>query len=212
MAVRVSGEKNSNYVVTMVIITKCAYLTNILLQLFCIILQSMECNKFIEDIYLSKEINTFIASINPASLQDDLRQELALALLSIDCDKIKEISASNGLIGYSIKILSNMAFSSTSPFYKKFKKDDYDKAIAYLRSQMNLPMLDSKLSKLVNERLVLKYTIDEMEAHEAILFNKYVEMRSCQQVADYYSIPLKHVKDVIRKTKQELKALCTSQF
>ena len=105
-----------------------------------------------------------------------------------------------------------MAFSSTSPFYKKFKKDDYDKAIAYLRSQMNLPVLDTKLSKLVNERLVLKYTIDEMEAHEAILFNKYVEMRSCQQVADYYSIPLKHVKDVIRKTKQELKQLCTSQF
>ncbi len=172
----------------------------------------MKCNHYIEQIYKSKEINSFIASIQPASLQDDLRQELALALLSIDCDKIIEISASNGLMGYSIKILSNMAFSNTSPFYKKFKRDDYEKAIAYMRSQMNLPVLNPKLSKLVNERLLLKYSIDEMEAHEAILFNKYVEVRSCQQVADYYSIPLKHVKDVIRKTKQELKALCTSQF
>lgn len=172
----------------------------------------MECNKLIEDIYSSKEINAFIQSINPESLQADLRQELALALLSIDCEKIKEISASNGLMGYSIKILSNMAFSSTSPFYKKFRKNDYENAIAYLKSQMVLPELNPKLSKLVNERLMLKYTIDEMEAHEAILFNKYAELRSCQQVADFYSIPLKHVKDVIRKTKQELKALCTSQF
>lgn len=172
----------------------------------------MECNKLIEDIYSSKEINAFIQSINPESLQADLRQELALALLSIDCEKIKEISASNGLMGYSIKILSNMAFSSTSPFYKKFRKNEYENAIAYLKSQMVLPELNPKLSKLVNERLMLKYTIDEMEAHEAILFNKYAELRSCQQVADFYSIPLKHVKDVIRKTKQELKALCTSQF
>jgi uncharacterized protein with HEPN domain len=53
--------------------------------------------------------------------------------------------------------------------------------------------------------LTKKLDIDANNAHEAILFNKYVELRSCQKVADYFMIPRKHVMNVINKTKKELK-------
>ena len=166
------------------------------------------CNDIIESVYLNPQIDQLIKSVRPSDLQDDLRQELALALLSIHCDKITEIWASNGLIGFSIKIITNMAFSSTSQFYKKFRKNDYDKAINYLKSQLKLPELNPKFATLANERLIAKYGEDEMQAHEAILFTKYVEYRSCKKVADYFNIPEKHVKDIIRKTKLELRHLC----
>ena len=105
-----------------------------------------------------------------------------------------------------------MAFSVTSPFYKKFRKNEYENAIAYLRSLLSLPELDQRLAKIANERLIEKYVHDELQAHESILFNKYVELRSCKKVADYFNIPEKHVKDVIKKTKKELKTLCISQY
>lgn len=170
------------------------------------------CREAIKEVYLSPQIDALIKSVRPEHLQDDLRQEMALALLSIDCEKISEIWASNGLIGYAIKIVTNMAFSSTSPFYKKFRKKEYENAIDYLRSLVILPELDMKLAKLADNRLKEKYQEDELQAHESILFSKYVELRSCKKVADFYNIPEKHVKDVIKKTKKELKQLCISQF
>lgn len=169
------------------------------------------CNKYIEEIYSSAQINQLIKSVRPESLQDDLRQEMALALLSIDCEKISEIWASNGLIGFSIKIITNMAFSSTSQFYKKFRKTDLDKALAYLRSQQQLPELNPNFAKIAGKRLEQKFREDELQAHEAILFNKYVDLRSCKKVAEYFQIPEKHVKDVVRKTRAELKDICINK-
>jgi hypothetical protein len=170
-----------------------------------------KCNEYIEFIYRNEQIAQLIKSVRPEQLQDDLRQEMALALLSIDCEKISEIWASNGLIGFSIKIITNMAFSSTSQFYKKFRKSDLDKALAYLRSQQQLPELNPNFAKIAGKRLEQKYREDELQAHEAILFNKYVDLRSCKKVAEYFQIPEKHVKDVVRKTRAELKDICINK-
>jgi hypothetical protein len=170
--------------------------------------KSCTCHEHIEYIYRSPQINKLISKVYPESLQDDLRQELALALLTIECDKIIQIYESNALLAYSLNIIKNMAFSNTSPFYKKFRKKDYEKALEYLNSQLKLPELNINFAQIANKRLTDKYLLDEMQAHEAILFNKYVEFRSCKKVADFYNIPEKHVKDIIRKTKLELKTLC----
>ena len=168
----------------------------------------LDKNKIIEYLYNHIDINRLINSVDPEHLRDDLKQEMALALLSMPDDKISEIWASNGLVGFTIKIITNMAFSSTSPFYKKFRKNDYQKALEYYRSQIKLPELNTNFANIAKKRLANKYQKDELQAHEAILFTKYVELRSCKKVADFYSIPEKHVKDIIRKTKQELRQLC----
>lgn len=166
------------------------------------------CNKYIEIVYKDPTITKLINSIQPASLRDDLRQEMALALLSIDCNKITEIWESNGLIGFTIRIITNMAFSSTSPFYKKFRKNNLEKAIAYLDSQEDLPELNPIFATIAEKHLEDKYNENELQAHESILFKKYVDLRSCKKVADYFQIPEKHVKDVIRKTRLELRQIC----
>jgi hypothetical protein len=171
-----------------------------------------ECNEYIEKVYLSPEVEKLIKSIRPEALQDDLRQEMAIALLSIDCGKITQIWASNGLLGFTIKIISNMAFSNTSQFFTKYRKNDYQKAINYLKSQVKLPTLNNNLATIANEELIKKFTLDQNKAHEAILFNYYVDVRSCDKVAKYFGLPEKHVKDVIRKVKKELKTICISNY
>jgi hypothetical protein len=171
-----------------------------------------ECNEYIEKVYLSPEVEKLIKSIQPTSLQDDLRQEMAIALLSINCEKISQIWASNGLLGFAIKIISNMAFSNTSQFYTKYRKNDYNKAINYLKSQVKLPTLNNNLATIANEELTKKFTLDQNQAHEAILFNYYVDVRSCDKVAKHFGLPEKHVKDVIRKVKKELKNICISNY
>ena len=79
-----------------------------------------ECNEYIEKVYLSPEVERLIKSIHPEALQDDLRQEMAVALLSIDCEKISKIWASNGLLGFTIKIISNMRILIFSIHYKEW--------------------------------------------------------------------------------------------
>ena len=81
-----------------------------------------KCSKYIEEIYLHPKVKDLISKIKPAELQDDLKQEMALALLSIDCKKILKLHKENKLIDYTLKTIWLMGTSSTSGFYSKFKK------------------------------------------------------------------------------------------
>lgn len=168
----------------------------------------MSTNEIIQNIYNHPAIKKLIDNIQPEHIRDDLRQETFLTLLSMPTEKIMQIWASNGLVGLTIKIITNMAFSNTSPFYKKYRKNESKKAIEYYKSLVKMPELNINLANIANQLLENKYQKNELQAHEAILFKKYVEVRSCKKVAIFYNIPEKHVKDVIRKTKIELKNLC----
>ena len=190
--------------------------------------------EMVESIYSHPELARLVNTIEPIDLRDDLKQELAVILLSMPEEKIIKIWASNELLWFSIKIITNMAFSSTSAFYRKFKKKEYEKAINYLKTNYSfieiknknlfnfedkqefpndqLPHLDFKFADVAQKRLLAMYGEDEGKAHEAILFTKYVELRSCKKVSIFYNIPEKHVKDIIRKTKKELKSLCLQSF
>lgn len=98
-----------------------------------------------------------------------------------------------------------MSFSSTSAFYKTYKQINTTKLIDYQRN-LSLPdLIDVSLYDQAADHLSKKYSLNKQHAHEAILFNKYVELRSYKKVADFYNIPYKHVNNVILKTKKELK-------
>lgn len=163
----------------------------------------MKCNKLIEDIYNNPKVTELLSKIDPVDLQDDLRQELAMTLLNYDCDKLLKIDKEGNLINYALKTLWNIGTFSECNFNKVYKKRDTE-IYGYIRSQQGreIPLAQATKAKSI---LTKKLDIDANNAHEAILFNKYVELRSCQKVADYFMIPRKHVMNVINKTKKELK-------
>jgi hypothetical protein len=163
----------------------------------------VKCNKLIEDIYKNPKVTELLSKIEPVDLQDDLRQELALTLLNYDCDKLLKIDKEGNLINYALKTLWNIGTFKECNFNKIYKKRD-TQITEYIRSQQGHEI---PLSKAIKAKSILtkKLDIDANNAHEAILFNKYVELRSYQKVADYFKIPRLHVMRVINTTKKELK-------
>ena len=165
-----------------------------------------DCNSYIEKIYVHPDINALISKIKPESIQDDLRQEVAISLLEMPCDKVAALFSGNNLVRYAIKICWLMATSKTSPFYYKYKKNDYTKAVEYLRSMQPLPSLPVSLAAKANEYLQ-NNTENIYADHEVRIFNKYIELGSCREVARYYNIPINHACNVVAKVKKELKCL-----
>ena len=162
------------------------------------------CHKYILEIYESKRINEILKKIYPEDLRDDLKQELALALFNMDCKKIVNLNLKNELLSYSIKTLWLMATSSTSPFFYKYKKKHIDKAIKYLE-YLQQKSLGDKEANIAKNILSQKIHKSPNDAHEAIIFNKYVELKSCVEVARYFNIPNGHVYNVVKKCKEQLK-------
>ena len=164
----------------------------------------MNCNDIITELYNNDKINELIGKIQPVELQADLKQELAIVLLEYDCNKLKKISKEGNIIGFAMQIIWTMGTSNRSPFYNKYRKNEIEKAFNYIISQNgnSIPLH----TVLVAEKILQsKLKGSPMEAHESIIFNKYVELRSCVDVAKYFDIPKDHVFAVVKKMKHELK-------
>ena len=170
-----------------------------------------KCSKYIEQMYLHSEVNKLLSKIKPVELQEDLRQELALILLDYNCTKLLKINREGNLLGFTLRILWKMGTGTKGEFYKKYKRSDVIESVNYFNSIYGneIPELsiypDEDLSNYAVDKLNHKLTINANEAHESIIFKKYVELNSCSKVAEYFSIPKKHVFKVVKKTKDELK-------
>lgn len=168
------------------------------------------CNQYIEEIYTSQRFNDVVRKIDPVELQDDLRQEVAMALLNMDCEIVCKMYEDGRLLNYSIGIIWMMGTKQKGMFYKLYKKKDFEKAYEWMMSQTgtDVSMESIKIAKKVLNK---KLTIDPNQAHESIIFTKYVELRSCQKVADFFGIPQLHVFQVVKKMKKELKKAIKNQ-
>ncbi len=165
-----------------------------------------KCNDIVLEIYNHPDLIKAVSKTKPESIQDDLRQEIAVSLLLQPCDKISALFASNNLLRYAIKICWFMATSKTSEFYYKYKKSDLLKAVEYFNSQLDLPIIPESLAAEATKALT-KNNINIETDHEIRIFNKYVELGSNRKVAEYYGIPVNHVCNITNKVKKELKCI-----
>ena len=170
----------------------------------------MKCREYIEAIYRNPRIDKLIRQIKPVELQEDLKQEMAMVLLSYDCDKIIKIHEEGDLMGLALMIIYRMGNFKKSYFYKKYKQTNETKLNDYIRvneySVIPLDIVDIAKT-ILNKKLVQ----DANNAHESMIFTKYVEMRSCTKVAEYFGIPHLHVFNVVKKMKLELKKAINNQ-
>ena len=163
-----------------------------------------KCSQYIEQIYKHPKVNELISKIQPTELQDEIRQEMAMALLSIDCNKIIKLNKDDKLLPYTLKMVWYMGTGNNNEFKRKFKKKNninyYD--LINVNSGNIVPDYKVEMAKKI---LMDKIDKGPNEAHESIIFNKYLEFGSGNIVAKYFKIPKSHVFDVIKKTKAELK-------
>lgn len=162
------------------------------------------CNEFIEKIYNSDIINNFISKIEPEHLQSDLKQEMAIALLNYDCNKLIELNEQNKLIEFTKGIIWKLGVLPNSNFYKVYRKNFDKKNQEYLKSLQGNEINYTSI-KIAESVLEKKLNDNPNSSHEAIIFKKYVELRSCIKVAEYFGVPKKHIFDVVSSVKKELK-------
>ena len=163
-----------------------------------------ECNEYIERIYQSPKIKEFIGSIQPEHLQDDLKQEMAVVLLNYDCLKLAKMYHRGELTKFAMGILWKMGRLQKGEFYKVFKANNWDKAQEYLR-RITKDSDSLRMSRIADNILKEKLLLDANEAHESIIFQKYVELGTCKKVAEFFGIPKYHVDKVVGKCRAELK-------
>jgi uncharacterized protein with HEPN domain len=161
-----------------------------------------DCYEYIDQLFRSKKLDELVSKIDPIDLQNDLKQELAIILLKYDCDKIKGIIFDGKFIGFVNNILWNLATQSNNVFVRTYRKHDIDKAIEYLNSLQNKEIIGAEIAE---KHLNKKMSNSAKDAHEAIIFRKYVECRNMKEVAKYFNIPHKHVFIVVTNVKKELK-------
>lgn len=163
-----------------------------------------QCNEYIEIIYRHPKIAEFIGSIQPQELQADLRQEMAMALLEYDCDRLMQIHHRGELVQFTMGILWKMGRLQKGSFYKMFKRSTMERDREYMRRLMP-DMASDRMSAIALKVLNDKMVINANEAHESMIFHSYVELGTCKKVAEYYGIPKHHVDKVVSKCKAELK-------
>lgn len=173
-----------------------------------------DCTNIVEKVYNSGIINDAVSQINPEHLRNDLKQELAIALLEMPCEKLAGLYSENTVNLYALKTIWKMATSSnkSNKFYQQYRKSDIQAAMAYFNFNLGKDLLSPDMAALAERALIIKGQSSNVnEYHEATIFNKYIELGSCSKVAVFYDVPNTHVKEVVRKVRNELKTLIKSR-
>ena len=170
-----------------------------------------KCHPYIEQMYQNERVNYLLSKIKPQDLQEDLKQELVLVLLNYNCKKLIQIQKEGNLIKFTLGVLWKMATGTKGEFYKKYKTNNLE-FISELYEYSETNTDSSDLANHANNKLDEKLRLSANDAHESIIFKKYVELKSCKKVADYFNIPKKHVFLVVKKTKEELKETIKSKL
>ncbi|RYZ89382.1 MAG: hypothetical protein EOP04_06965 [Proteobacteria bacterium] len=79
-------------------------------------------DKILSEFYRSKEIEDLIQKMHPEHLREELRQELFLTLCEMPEEKLSAMYLTKQLRFYITRIVLNMVQSSSSPFFKKYRK------------------------------------------------------------------------------------------
>ena len=80
-------------------------------------------NKITQELYTSKEIASAIGKMQPASLRNELRQEMFLSLCSITDEKFFNLYENGALKFWLVRCMLNMIRSTTmnQPFFRNFR-------------------------------------------------------------------------------------------
>jgi len=152
--------------------------------------------QIITEFYNSKDINQAISKMQPAYLQDELKQEVFLVLCEMPEDRLFQMYNDEYLKYFIVRTILNMAKSDRSTFYKKFreqldeipesfemKKDDYDES------------LNEKLDNAVK---ILHW-------YERELLRLYSEEKNLLKISRDTNIPYRSILETIKKVKVFLK-------
>jgi hypothetical protein len=162
-------------------------------------------NEIVEEIYRDERFFKAVQNIAQPQFVDDLWMECILIMLEYDNAKLNEIYDKKQLRFYFVRIVSNQINSKTSPFYKKYKKENFKYIDANAEvSDENLLEMDE--IEFDDEDLWIKYAkiSGELYWYDRELFELYVKLGSYRAVSKETGIPLRSIGTNLKATREFL--------
>lgn len=133
-------------------------------------------NQIIEEIYNDPSYDQMLKNIakDKQNLVDELKQELFLTLLEKPEELIQHLYNKKEMKWYATRILLAMINSNTSPFYKKYRKEELEKTMEYNLLEYNVEDVDVKQDTYKSFD-IFQYAIENniLSWYEQELFNLY---------------------------------------
>jgi len=150
-----------------------------------------EANAIIVKLMQSTELDNCIKKVDP-HLQDDLKAELALALLETDPEKIVLLFNRDSLRFYAVRIIINMT-SATGPFYKRYRiAHDEFKDVSIKDED-----LTERIEKEAKEDKALK-SINCLEWYNGEMIQLYQQEGTYRNMEKRTRIPLTTCQNVVK--------------
>jgi DNA-directed RNA polymerase specialized sigma24 family protein len=154
-------------------------------------------SQIIAELYESKEIASALRKMQPASLREELRQEMFVSLCSISDDKFWSIYNNNGVGGlkfWLVRCMLNMIYSTSmnQPFFKNFRakfesiegfdnladvedNSKQEKELLFIKVEQNRKSLSWYEDRLLNTYMDLGFNQTEVSRRTKIPYQSVVK-------------------------------------
>jgi hypothetical protein len=156
-----------------------------------------EANAIIVALMQSDDFNNCMIKVKP-SLKEDLISELTLILLETDAAVIIDMYENKRLNFFTARILLRLAFSKTSPIYRKYKTttcEFIDKGYTDDHSIIN--------RKITEERALDE--IEKLEWYESEMVKLYLEVGTYRKMSQATHIPVMSCFQAIKIATEKIK-------
>lgn len=175
-------------------------------------------------IHNDKIMNTFNTISNGSPWKDDLYVEIILIFMRMDNEKLNELyeKGENDFNFYFACITKNQLHSSTSPFYKKYRKElddnvNMDFADMFVTDSdehesfdMDSPRQNHSWTQTMAEQVqdIYQDVRDELHWYDRTIFEMYVrrytDRGTIRRIAEETGIPEQSVGNTVRNVKAHL--------
>lgn len=163
--------------------------------------------EIIADLYESKDVKNALSKMQPASIRDDLKQEIFVILCNLSDDKFWNLVKNNALKFWFARTMLNLIYQSrpTESFFKNFRAkfeslDDFNSLPDTLvDDESNNDQLDLIYDKL-------EFAVDNLHWYEKGILEIYIECRMNQkEVSRQTQIPYMSIVRTISSIKEKLR-------
>jgi hypothetical protein len=155
--------------------------------------------EIIKQLYLDKDIAQGISKMQPADLQDDLRQEMFLVLCEMDEDILRQRYVDGYLKFFLVRTMLNMMKSDRSTFYNKFRK-------VFIEMDSNIERVEEVDQDFEELSGKLRKSLDVLHWYEKEIFRLYSENgKNILKLSRETKIPYRSLFKTVRKVRIYLK-------
>ncbi len=157
----------------------------------------MTREQIITQLYNSPDLNKVIEGIQPEHLQNELRQEVMLVICELSEEKLLTLHENNQLKFYVWRTITNMAYSSTSRFYKLFRKP-----LPIPQPEPTANTTDNQCTEIINRLIDSK---DTAEWFNGRILKLYAEHGTMEAVAKEIGLPKNAIYRAIHTARKMVK-------